>query len=115
MAGHRGRAHPGRFGPPLPVADLYCIGGGEDGPQVRAAETLRADGTLDRAPWRGGRWCSGCAPGTNCSAARSPTAPTGPIEGLGLLDVTTRKGTGPRAVGEVVASMAPEAPRTSRR
>ena len=54
LAWHRGRARPGHFGPPLPVADLYCIGGGEDGPQVRAAESLRADGTLRRRGGPGG-------------------------------------------------------------
>ena len=27
-------------GRPLPSADIYCIGGGEDGPQVRAAVAL---------------------------------------------------------------------------
>ena len=31
---------------PLPSADLYTIGGGEDGPQVRAATTLLEEGTL---------------------------------------------------------------------
>ena len=37
-------------GRPLPAADIYCIGGGEDGPEVRAAEALRADGApCDRA------------------------------------------------------------------
>src|ERR1700733_605010 len=34
---------------PLPTGDLYCLGGGEDTPQVRAAESLRADGALERA------------------------------------------------------------------
>ncbi len=34
---------------PLPVADLYTLGGGEDGPQVLATERLRSDGTLARA------------------------------------------------------------------
>src|ERR1700727_2296497 len=33
----------------LPEADIYCLGGGEDGPQVRAARSLIADGTLGRA------------------------------------------------------------------
>ena len=33
---------------PLPGADIYCLGGGEDGPQVRAARTLLDDGTLAR-------------------------------------------------------------------
>ena len=31
---------------PVPEADIYCLGGGEDGPQVRAARTLVDDGTL---------------------------------------------------------------------
>ena len=31
---------------PLPTADLYTIGGGEDGPQVRATTGLLEDGTL---------------------------------------------------------------------
>ena len=31
---------------PLPGADLYTVGGGEDGPQVRAATTLLEEGTL---------------------------------------------------------------------
>jgi hypothetical protein len=33
---------------PLPAADLYCLGGGEDGPQVRAAGSLLDDGMLTR-------------------------------------------------------------------
>ena len=33
---------------PVPEADIYCLGGGEDGPQVRAARTLIDDGTLAR-------------------------------------------------------------------
>jgi CobQ-like glutamine amidotransferase family enzyme len=32
----------------LPEADIYCLGGGEDGPQVRAARSLVDDGTLAR-------------------------------------------------------------------
>jgi CobQ-like glutamine amidotransferase family enzyme len=36
-----------------------------------------------------------------------------PHEGVGLLDLTTTKGTGPRAVGELVATPAPDAPRTA--
>ena len=40
-----------------------------------------------------------------------PDSADRPHEGLGLLDVTTRKGTGPRAVGELVADVAADAPR----
>jgi hypothetical protein len=36
-----------------------------------------------------------------------------PQEGVGLLDLTTTKGTGPRAVGELVAAPSPDAPRTA--
>ena len=32
----------------LPAADIYCLGGGEDGPQVRAARSLIDDGMLRR-------------------------------------------------------------------
>ncbi len=98
-------------GRPLPSADLYCIGGGEDGPEVRAAEALRADRRLPSAPWMPARWCSGSAPGSSCSAGRSPIAPAAPTTGLALLDVTTAKGGGPRAVGELVAEAAPDGPR----
>ena len=46
---------------PLPAGgDVYCIGGGEDGPQVRAAEGL-AGGVLARAV-EGGPRCWPCAP-----------------------------------------------------
>ena len=44
---------------PLPAADLYTIGGGEDGPQVRAA---------DDACWRTARWPAGGRAGRSCSA-----------------------------------------------
>ena len=65
-------------GAPLPTADIYCLGGGEDGPQVRAAEALVADGALHER-WTGVRWSSGSAPGTSCSATPSPTVPIAPI------------------------------------
>jgi CobQ-like glutamine amidotransferase family enzyme len=40
-----------------------------------------------------------------------PDSADRPHPGLGLLDVTTRKGTGRRAVGELVATVATDAPR----
>ena len=100
-------------GRPLPTADIYCIGGGEDGPEVRAAEALRAG----RHPRPGRRARRGGARGVRrIPAARRDSFPDSadrPHEGLGLLDVTTRKGTGRRAVGEVVAAhRRADAPRT---
>ena len=98
-------------GRPLPTADLYCIGGGEDGPQVRAAESLLAD--AGPAPGRGRRApsCSGSAPASSCSADSFPDAHDRPHDGLGLLDVTTRKGTGRRPSGSCWPRPTPEAPR----
>jgi hypothetical protein len=97
---------------PLPDADIYCIGGGEDGPQVRAATALRADGTLLRAVERGAVVLGVCA-GYQLLGRSFPDRDDRPHEGLGLLDVATRKGTGARAVGELVASPAPGGPRLS--
>lgn len=87
---------------PLPEGDLYCLGGGEDGPQVRAAETLRRDGTLARAVARGAAVLAVCA-GYQIAGRTYPGADGRPRDGVGLLDVATTKGTGPRAVGEVLA------------
>jgi CobQ-like glutamine amidotransferase family enzyme len=94
----------------LPEADLYCIGGGEDGPQVRAAEALLADGALHRAVARGAAVLGVCA-GFQLLGHSFPDSADRPHPGLGLLDVTTRKGTGVRAVGELVASATDDAPR----
>ena len=96
-------------GRPLPTADLYCIGGGEDGPQVHAATSLIAEGTLGRSFDRGSVVLGVCA-GYQLLGRSFPDSAGRSQEGLGLLDVTTRKGSGPRAVGEVVAECMPEAP-----
>jgi CobQ-like glutamine amidotransferase family enzyme len=96
---------------PLPEADLYTIGGGEDGPQVQAATTLAEDGTLARAV-AGGAVVLGVCAGFQLLGHTYPDSSDHIQEGLGLLDLTTRKGTGPRAVGEVVAAPAADAPLT---
>jgi hypothetical protein len=95
---------------PLPRGDLYCLGGGEDGPQVRAATTLIADGTLLRAAAEGAVVLGVCA-GFQLLGREFPDAADRPHDGLGLLDVTTRKGTDIRAVGELVAAVDDAAPR----
>ena len=101
------QAHSGR---PLPTADIYCIGGGEDGPEVRSAEALRAGGTLHRAVDNGAVVLGVCA-GYQLLGGTFPDSLDRPHDGLGLLDVVTRKGTGARAVGEVVATPTADAPR----
>lgn len=97
-------------GGPLPTADLYCIGGGEDGPEVRAAESLRKEGTLGQAVDRGAVVLGVCA-GYQLLGTAFPDSGGRPHDGLGLLDVTTRKGSAPRAVGELMARPASDAPR----
>ncbi len=87
---------------PVPTGDLYCLGGGEDGPQVRAADTLRNDGTLARAVDDGAVVLAVCA-GYQIAGRNFPGADGRARPGVGLLDVSTRKGAGPRAVGEIVA------------
>jgi len=97
-------------GRPLPTADIYCIGGGEDGPGVSAAAALAADGALGRAVAKGAVVIGVCA-GFQLLGRSFPDRDDRPREGLGLLDVTTRKGTGRRAVGDLVARPTSEAPR----
>jgi CobQ-like glutamine amidotransferase family enzyme len=86
----------------LPEADIYCLGGGEDGPQVRAARSLIDDGTLVQRVDAGAVVLAVCA-GFQVVGRRFPGADGQLHEGVGLLDIETVKGTGPRAVGEVVA------------
>ncbi len=90
----------------LPEADIYCLGGGEDGPQVRAARTLIDDGTLARRAAAGAVVLAVCA-GFQVVGRSFPGAAGDAHEGVGLLDVDTVKGTGPRAVGEVLAEVDP--------
>jgi CobQ-like glutamine amidotransferase family enzyme len=87
---------------PLPEADLYTLGGGEDGPEVRAAESLGTEGSLARAVAAGAVVLAVCA-GFQIVGRSFPAADGRTCAGVGLLDVTTVKGAGPRAVGEVVA------------
>jgi hypothetical protein len=87
---------------PLPEADLYTLGGGEDGPQVRAARSLLDDGTLARRVAQGAVVLAVCA-GYQIVGRTFPGADGSAHDGVGLLDLTTVKGKGPRAVGEVVA------------
>jgi CobQ-like glutamine amidotransferase family enzyme len=89
---------------PVPEADIYCLGGGEDGPQVRAARTLLEDGTLAARVAAGAVVLAVCA-GFQVVGRRFPGADGEWHEGVGLLDIETVKGAGPRAVGEVVADV----------
>ena len=91
---------------PLPEADVYCLGGGEDGPQVRAARTLIDDSMLARRVAAGAVVLAVCA-GFQVVGRSFPGAAGDAHEGVGLLDVDTVKGSGPRAVGEVLVDVDP--------
>jgi lipid II isoglutaminyl synthase (glutamine-hydrolysing) len=92
----------------LPEADLYCLGGGEDGPQVRAAQSLIDDGTLVRRVKAGAVVLAVCA-GYQIVGTTFPAADGTPHDGVALLGLTTTKGTGTRSVGEVTADITQEA------
>jgi CobQ-like glutamine amidotransferase family enzyme len=81
--------------------DLYVVGGGEDLPQALAASELNAERPLHRAVERGAAVLAICA-GLQV-LGRSFVGPDG-VErpGLGLLDCVSTRGSGPRAVGELV-------------
>ncbi len=70
-------------GRPVPSGDIYCLGGGEDGPQVRAAATLIEDGTLGRSVEDGAVVLSVCA-GFQIAGRSFPDASGRPHDGLGL-------------------------------
>ncbi len=93
----------------LPSGDLYCLGGGEDAPQVRSAESLRSDRVLERAHAAGAVVFGVCA-GYQLlgrefpdGAGRPPARPRSARRGH-------PQGHGPPAVGELVATPRPDAP-----
>ncbi|MFW6600137.1 type 1 glutamine amidotransferase [Propionibacteriaceae bacterium Y2011] len=89
-------------GDPLPDdAQVYLLGGGEDGAQVTAVRTLVADGGLHRAVDRGAAVFAVCAGYQIMGNRFTIGADDEVVEGLGLLDVSTTRGAN-RAVGEIL-------------
>jgi CobQ-like glutamine amidotransferase family enzyme len=87
---------------PLPRAEVYLVGGGEDAALLLAWERLRSESTLREAVARGAV-CFGVCAGFQL-LSREFTGPDGKRrEGLGLLDVSCGRLAGQRAVGEVLA------------
>ena len=86
------------------TADIYLIGGGEDGPQALAAQRLIADGGLHRAVSQGAAVLAVCA-GYQLFG-RSFYAKGARCAGLDLLDITSDRGE-TRAVGEVGGDIDP--------
>lgn len=84
------------------LADVYCLGGGEDGPQAASVAELSGPAGLASAVEAGAVVLAVCA-GFQISGTSFPGADGVTREGLGLLDVkAVREGEG-RAVGELVA------------
>ncbi len=93
---------------PVPAsADLYCLGGGEDGPQAQSAGAMAAGRPLSRAVEGGAVVLAVCA-GYQVAGEWFAGSDGRPRAGLGLLDVRATKGSGRRAVGEVVAEPVPD-------
>ncbi|MEV1330133.1 glutamine amidotransferase [Micromonospora costi] len=86
------------------AADIYLIGGGEDGPQALGAQRLTADGGLHRAVAQGSVVFGVCAGyqllGTSFFAKGSKYA------GLELIDISSDRGE-TRAVGELAGDIDP--------
>ena len=90
-------------GQPLPASGaVYLLGGGEDSAQVSAVRLLREDGNLFRAVDAGAVLFAVCAGYQITGETFTIGERDEVIEGLGLLDVTTRRGT-ERAVGETLS------------
>ncbi|GAA3729831.1 type 1 glutamine amidotransferase [Salinactinospora qingdaonensis] len=92
---------------PVPVeGDVYLLGGGEDRPQILAAERLRSDGGLKRAVERGATVLAVCA-GYQIIGESYGDDDDNPLPGVGILDIHSGRGE-TRAVGEIVADIVPE-------
>ena len=90
---------------PMPAsADIYLIGGGEDGPQALAAQRLIADGGVHKAVSQGAAVLAICA-GYQLFG-HSFFAKGAKYAGLGLLDLESDRGE-TRAVGELSGEIDP--------
>lgn len=84
-----------------PDGNVYLLGGGEDQAQVSAVAAIKKDGALLRAVDRGAVLFAVCAGYQICGNSFTVGDRDEVVEGLGLLDVETRRGD-KRAVGEIL-------------
>lgn len=87
----------------LPAADVYLLGGGEDGPQRQACDLLR-EGSLSARVRDGAAVVAICA-GLQLLGTSFAVEGDDAYDGLGLVDVTTTRGTR-RSVGELAVDVA---------
>lgn len=88
--------------PVPPDGAVYLLGGGEDAAQVSAVKYIREDGNLFRAVDAGAVVFAVCAGYQIVGQTFTVGEHDEVIEGLGLLDVHTRRGP-ERAVGEILS------------
>jgi CobQ-like glutamine amidotransferase family enzyme len=94
-------------GQPVPQqGDIYLLGGGEDLPQILAAQRLREDRGLAAAAERGAVIFAVCA-GYQLIGTEFGGEEGQPVAGLGILDMRSGRGER-RGVGEIVAEVNPE-------
>ncbi|MDR1767911.1 MAG: glutamine amidotransferase [Propionibacteriaceae bacterium] len=86
-----------------PDGGVYLLGGGEDAAQVSAVKYLRQDGNLARAVADGAVLFAVCAGYQIVGRSFTVGDDDRVVEGLGLLDVETRRGD-ERAVGEILST-----------
>ncbi|WP_027588208.1 type 1 glutamine amidotransferase [Acidipropionibacterium thoenii] len=87
-------------GDPVPTdGSVYLLGGGEDAAQTTAVHELKADGGLFTALDNGAVLFAVCAGYQICGRSFTNGTHDRGVDGLGLLDITTRRGP-ERAVGE---------------
>src|SRR5699024_12534797 len=79
-------------GDPVPEhGDIYLLGGGEDRPQILAAERLRAQGGLTRAVRNGACVFAVCA-GYQIIGETYADSDSNPLPGVGILNVRSDRG-----------------------
>ncbi len=83
--------------------DFYLIGGGEDGPQARAAELLSADKPIEHALASGAALLAVCA-GFQILGASFLGPDLQPRNGIGIFGCVTHRFEGPRSVGELIVA-----------
>lgn len=86
----------------VPEADIYLLGGGEDGPQRLGADLLRATSFTSRV--RDGSFVLAVCAGLQILGTSFAVEGDDEYEGLGLVDAVTRRGD-ERWVGELVVQV----------
>jgi CobQ-like glutamine amidotransferase family enzyme len=93
---------------PVPAdADIYLLGGGEDGAQAAVAGDAQLRSAISAAVQRNAVVLGVCA-GFQLLGRSFETGEGRTVDGLGILDCTSARRDGPRAVGEVFALPRPE-------